>query len=89
MPCIIHHLLEWHQFETDMGFLSSHQNHVTKIVGAMWSNNQTSTGQTGKVKQGTGSNNPCKNDVQRLLSETLRAIIASKIGQGELTRMSE
>ena len=49
MHCIIHHLLDWHQFET-WGFSQRHQNHVTKIVRAMSSNNTTLTGQTGHGK---------------------------------------
>ena len=35
----------------DMGFLSRHQTHDTKNVGAMSSTNQTLTGQTGKVEE--------------------------------------
>ena len=36
----------------NMGFLSGHQNHVTKNIRAMSSTNQILTGHTGKVEQG-------------------------------------
>ena len=45
------HALHYRPLVWDMGFLSGHQNHVTKIVCMMLSNNQTLTGQTGKVEQ--------------------------------------
>ena len=42
MHCIIHHLLALYRFDTWGFFL--HQNHVTKVVRAMLSSNQTLTG---------------------------------------------